>query len=84
MLLLREIDPEFKTPASNNLVVGSSFGIAFGAPILLLISLAAKGGVMTYITLLLLAVYLVILLSFMLFVKPKKSTKGVERGNYEN
>lgn len=84
MLLLREIDPDFKTPASNNLVVGSSFGIAFGAPILLLISLAAKGGAMTYLTFALLVVYLVVLLSFMLFVKPKKYRTKINTKTEDN
>lgn len=40
VLLLREIDPNFQTPAANNLLTGSSFAIVFGAPMLLLIGLA--------------------------------------------
>ena len=35
VLLLREIDPDMKTPAANNLITGSSFVIVFGAPALL-------------------------------------------------
>ena len=35
--LLREIDPNFETPASNNMVTGSSTAVIFGAPILLLV-----------------------------------------------
>lgn len=42
ILLVREVDPNFETPAANNLVTGSGLGIAFGAPVLLLISLAPK------------------------------------------
>ncbi len=42
VLLLREIDPLMKTPAANNLVLGSSFGIVLGAPILILVGLAAR------------------------------------------
>ena len=64
VLLLREIDPEFETPAANNLVTGSSFGIIFGAPVLLLVSMAAKGDRMTWLTLALVFLYLAILLLF--------------------
>ena len=62
VLLLREIDPELKTPAANNLITGSSFGILFGAPVLVLISMAAKSDLMCYVTLGLAALYLAILL----------------------
>ncbi|WP_025724834.1 hypothetical protein [Acholeplasma granularum] len=34
--LLREIDPNFETPAADNLVTGSSSAVMFGAPILLI------------------------------------------------
>ncbi len=34
--LLREIDPEFSTPAADDLVTGSSTAIMFGAPILVI------------------------------------------------
>ncbi|MCQ2294876.1 MAG: hypothetical protein MJZ67_04410 [Bacteroidales bacterium] len=36
MILLREIDPKFETPAANNLVLQTIPAIAFGFPILLL------------------------------------------------
>ncbi len=71
VLLLREIDPEFETPAANNLITGSSFGIIFGAPVLLLVSLAAKSTLMCVLTLILAAAYLAILLVFMLARKKK-------------
>ncbi|MDD3383666.1 MAG: sodium/glutamate symporter [Bacilli bacterium] len=38
--LLREVDPDFKTPASNNLVTGSTAAIVFGFPLMLIIGLA--------------------------------------------
>ena len=41
MILLREIDPNYETPAANNLVLQQVPAIAFGAPILLLMSFAA-------------------------------------------
>ena len=62
VLLLRELDPQLKTPASNNLVLGSSFGILFGIPLLVLVSLAPKSTLMAVITLGLLVVYYFILL----------------------
>ncbi len=62
ILLVREIDPNFKTPAANNLVSGSGIGIAFGAPILVLIGLAPKSTNMCLISLLLLIVYMTILI----------------------
>lgn len=72
ILLLREIDPNMETPAANNLVTGSSFGIIFGAPVLLLVSLAAKNARMTFVTLGLIFIYLAILLLFIFKVKKNK------------
>ena len=61
VLLLREIDPDLETPAANNLVVGSSYAIILGAPILIFVSLAAKSTLMCFITLGLAAIYWCIL-----------------------
>ena len=72
VLLLREIDPELGTPAANNLITGSSFGILFGAPVLVLITLAAKSDVMCYVTVGLAAVYLVILLGVIYKIGKKR------------
>lgn len=69
VLLLREIDPELKTPAASNLVLGSSFGIVFGAPVLLLVSLALTNMVLT---LAIIVVYLILLTLFMLKLGKKK------------
>ena len=74
VLLLREIDPEYKTPASNNLVVGSSYAIVLAAPILVLIGLAAKSTAMCFLTLGLITVYFVALLLFILKAKNKKKS----------
>lgn len=71
VLLLREIDPEYKTPAANNLVTGSSFAIIFGAPMLALIGIAPYSDTMTWAVLGLLVLYLALLLLFLLKVKPK-------------
>ncbi|MDO4419020.1 MAG: hypothetical protein Q4B92_01505 [Ruminococcus sp.] len=75
VLLLREIDPEFETPASNQLVVGSSFGIAFGFPVLILVKYAANGDTAVWITLALASFYLAALTLFMLLVGKKKNKK---------
>ena len=72
VLLLREIDPDFETPAANNLLTGSSFAIVMGAPMLLLIGLAPVSTRMTFITLGLLVVYLIPLLLFIFRVKAKR------------
>lgn len=42
--LLREIDPHFKTPAADNLVTGSGTAALFGAPLLIIISVAKLPG----------------------------------------
>lgn len=73
VLLLREIDPELKTPASNNLVIGSSFGIIFGIPMLFVISFAAKSDVTVFLALGFVMLYLVFLLLFMFKAGNKKS-----------
>lgn len=75
VLLLREIDVSFQTPAANNLVIGSSFGILFGAPMLVLIGMAPKSTAMTFLVCGLCAAYLCLLLLFMLRVG-----KGGKRG----
>jgi len=75
VLLLREIDPDFRTPAANNLILGSSFGIAFGAPLLVLIGMAPKSLSMTWIVTALIIVYLILLLLFIFKVKARKKTK---------
>ncbi len=62
VLLLRELDPDLRTPAANNLVIGSSYGIVLGAPILVLVGLAPKSDLLCWITLLIAAAYLAALL----------------------
>lgn len=73
VLLLRELDPQMETPAANNLVIGSGFAILFGIPLLILVSLAPKSLIMTVVTLILLAVYYLILLGIVR-IKEKKRT----------
>lgn len=72
VLLTREIDPDFKTSAANNLVTGSSTAIFFGAPVLVLVGLAAKSTAMCFTVFGILAVYFVILMFIALFKNKKK------------
>ena len=76
MILLREIDPEFKTPVSDNLVYQNLPAIIFGLPIMFLVPYAAKGWTETItvfiIALGLLLVLLIILFRSFIFKKKKK------------
>mgnify|MGYP000886621492 CR=1 FL=1 len=72
ILPLRQIDPEFKTPAADQLVVGSGTGIIFGAPILVLVGLAPNSNLMVWVTIGLCLVYLAALLWFMVGKRSKK------------
>ena len=74
VLLLREIDPDLATPAAGNLVTGSSFGIILGAPVLILVGLAPKSEVLSWITLGLAAVYL-LLLDLLIFRLHRRKVK---------
>jgi glutamate:Na+ symporter, ESS family len=49
--LLREVDPHFKTPAANNLVLGASSAIVFGFPLLMLVGIAYQSTLLAIITL---------------------------------
>ncbi len=49
-ILLREIDPYYKTPAAKNLIFQNLWAVIFGAPMLLLMGVAANSLRMTWIT----------------------------------
>lgn len=49
IILLREIDPLFETPASHNLIYQNLWSIVLGAPMLLLMGLVAKSITWTWI-----------------------------------
>ncbi len=72
VLLLREIDPNLETPAANNLVIGSTFGIVLGAPVLILVGLAPKSDLLCWVTLGLAAVYLAVLLLLIMKLRPRR------------
>lgn len=68
MILLREVDPRFETPAANNLVFQSFYAIAFGFPLFLLVGFAPQGIVEAIISLGILIV-MVIFFNVLLFRK---------------
>lgn len=72
VMLLRELDPNYKTPAANNLLAGSSYGILLGAPLLVLIGMAPKSDLMLLIVFIALIIYMTILILFMLKVQPRR------------
>lgn len=72
VLLLRELDPQMKTPAANNMVIGSSFAILLAAPLLVLVGVAPKSALFTFITLIALIIYYVILLGIALSGRSKE------------
>ena len=80
ILLVREVDPNFKTPAANNLVSGSGMGIAFGAPILILIGLAPKSPGMAFAVMGLALLYFAILL-LILTIKKSPNTAAAAIAN---
>lgn len=79
MILLREIDPKFETPAANNLVLQSLAAIVFGFPVLLLMGFAPQSLRASLITLSVLVVFWVALTLFMLRTEIfKKKSKHKE------
>ena len=75
VILLREKDPHFETPAANNLVYQQPWAIAFGFPMLLMLGFAPKGTVQLFATIglcaLLFVAMLIILLRKKIFRKKK-------------
>jgi ESS family glutamate:Na+ symporter len=61
VILAREIDPLFKTPAASNLVYQQLWAIVFGFPMLLLLGFAPKSLSNTWITLGALLVLLILI-----------------------
>ena len=78
MILLREIDPKFETPAANNLVLQALAAVALGFPVLLLVGIAPQSLKSTWITLGILVAFWTILTVFMLRTKIFKRRKKAE------
>ncbi|MCL2276997.1 MAG: hypothetical protein FWC21_03785 [Treponema sp.] len=75
MILTREIDPDFQTPAGDDMVIGSSAAIILGFPLLLLIAQAPRPGNLWWVALVIFlyfAVLLVYLLKDKIFKTGKK------------
>lgn len=74
IILLREIDPEFKTPAADNMVYQNFPAIVFGFPMMILATLAPKNPILTYI---LLAAFFVVMniILFRSFIFRKHTNK---------
>lgn len=80
VLLLREIDPDLSTPAANNLITGSSFGIILGAPVLILVGLAPRSNALCWATLGLAALYMLVLIFLVLKLGSRRKKKGEAKG----
>ena len=78
IILLREIDGEFKTPASDNMVYQNFPAIVLGFPIMFLATLAPVRPVLTLVIFALFFVVLNIFL-FRSFIFKKKGKKGKEK-----
>lgn len=72
MILLREIDPKFETPASNNLVLQTFPAIILGFPIMLLLGYAPQSFNATLISL---GIIVVLFIAMTLFIFRKKIFK---------
>lgn len=73
ILLVREIDTSFETPAANNLVTGTSTAVIFGIPIMVLVGLAPKSTAMTFIFLGICLVYYACLMAIIFSKTNRKS-----------
>ena len=80
VILLREIDPQLKTPAANNLIIGSSYAILLGAVLMVFVGMAPKSDLLTFVTFGLILVYYIILMLFLCKAgrKPKKEQEKAE------
>lgn len=80
VILLREIDPLFETPASNNLVLQTVPAMCFGFPILLLVGYAKGGLTEVLITM---GIVLVLLAVFNVALLMKRKGKPAPKQNDE-
>jgi len=72
VVLLREVDPNFETPAANDLVMGSSTAILFGFPILLLVGIAPISLMHTLIVFGIIVVLFITASTILLKLHPKQ------------
>ena len=75
VILLREIDPQFRTPAANNLVYQQTWSILFGAPMLLLMGFAPQSTTNALITMGVMVVMFFVLNGLALLRAKKRAGK---------
>ncbi len=73
IILLREVDPSFKTPAANDLVIGSSTAILFGFPILLLVGVAPLGGLQFFLAWIAVVTLFTVFFTLLIKLNPKRT-----------
>jgi len=73
VILLRELDPNFKTPVADNLVYQNFPAIVFGFPMMLLATLAPKKPTLTFIILIVFFIAMNIILFRSYIFKRKKA-----------
>ncbi len=78
MILLREIDKDFKTPVADNLVYQNFPAIVFGFPMMLLATLAPKEPILTWIILIAFFVVMNIILFRSKLFRKRGGKKGKE------
>ncbi len=78
MILLREVDPEFKTPVADNLVYQNFPAIVFGFPLMLLANMAPNQPMLTWFILLGFFVVMNIILFRAQIFRRKKKTDNQE------
>ena len=79
--LLREVDPEAKTSAADNAVLGSGFAAAFAVPIMMILNVPVQGYLQNkpwlyVLTFILLFAYSVIMIACIAFINRKYRTKN--------
>ena len=83
-ILLRELDPDFETPAANNLVLQTVPAMLFGFPLILLVGWAYQSMTAAIATLAIAAAMFVVFTIFICFNKKKKTTDGFIEEGKEN
>ncbi|MBE7068072.1 MAG: hypothetical protein E7381_02085 [Clostridiales bacterium] len=83
IILLREIDGEFKSPASDNLVYQNFPAIVFGFPMMLLATLAPKQPILTLVILIAFFIAMNLLLFRAQIFRREKQDAGTEEGKEE-
>ncbi len=71
ILLLRELDPFYETPAANNLITGSGTAILLALPVLLLVGIAPNTPYMPFVVLAIAIVYFSLLLLILFKLRKK-------------